>query len=133
MKALENLLKLDNKYFVPIVCFSNQAKLSINSADIVVKLDYLVSTIRLYQNVIIGQQYLDMICNRILEFNIQDKELRKNHVKNIKIKTNEKQEKINNMICPRCGGKLIVKRGKYGAFLGCSHYPLCRFTKNISK
>ncbi len=33
--------------------------------------------------------------------------------------------------CPRCGGKLINKKGKYGEFLGCSKYPNCKFTKNI--
>ena len=128
-KALENLLKLDSKCFIPIVCFSNQAKLSINTRDIVIKLDYLVSTISSFQNTIINQQYLDTICNKILEVNIIDQKERKRHIKNIKDKINDKNTKIDNMICPRCGSRLIVKRGKYGSFIGCSHYPLCRFTK----
>jgi len=34
--------------------------------------------------------------------------------------------------CLKCGGNLIEKSGKYGKFLGCSNYPKCRFTKNIS-
>ena len=36
--------------------------------------------------------------------------------------------KINNDICPRCNGKLILRKGKYGEFYGCSNYPRCRFT-----
>lgn len=36
-------------------------------------------------------------------------------------------------VCPRCGGKLIIKSGKYGKFIGCSNYPLCKYTKNIRK
>ena len=31
--------------------------------------------------------------------------------------------------CPRCGGLLIKKRGKYGEFVGCSNFPKCRYTR----
>ncbi len=30
--------------------------------------------------------------------------------------------------CPNCGGRLLVKNGKYGNFLGCNQYPRCKFT-----
>ncbi len=34
--------------------------------------------------------------------------------------------------CPTCGtGRLSLKAGKYGAFIGCSNYPECRFTRPI--
>ena len=34
--------------------------------------------------------------------------------------------------CPSCGdGKLSLKTGKFGAFIGCSNYPECRFTRQI--
>ena len=36
-------------------------------------------------------------------------------------------------ICPECGkGKLSVKLGKFGAFLGCSNYPECKYTKPLT-
>ena len=34
-------------------------------------------------------------------------------------------------ICPRCGGSLKLRNGKFGSFLGCSSYPDCRYTENI--
>ena len=35
--------------------------------------------------------------------------------------------------CPSCeNGKLSLKLGKYGAFIGCSNYPECRFTRTLS-
>lgn len=34
-------------------------------------------------------------------------------------------------ICPKCGGKLIKRSGKFGAFLGCSGFPGCRYTEKI--
>lgn len=33
--------------------------------------------------------------------------------------------------CPRCGGELVKRKGRFGAFFGCSNYPGCRYTKNI--
>ncbi|MBV7388433.1 topoisomerase DNA-binding C4 zinc finger domain-containing protein [Pasteurellaceae bacterium TAE3-ERU1] len=35
--------------------------------------------------------------------------------------------------CPKCGGELTVKTGKYGLFLGCSHYPQCDFIKPLQQ
>jgi RecB family exonuclease len=34
-------------------------------------------------------------------------------------------------ICPECGSLLKQRQGKYGAFMGCSSYPQCRFTRPI--
>ena len=34
-------------------------------------------------------------------------------------------------ICPRCGGSLKLRNGKFGSFLGCTSYPDCRYTENI--
>lgn len=37
-------------------------------------------------------------------------------------------------ICPTCGtGRLSLKTGKFGAFLGCSNYPDCTYTKQLSE
>lgn len=32
--------------------------------------------------------------------------------------------------CPKCGGELRRRSGKFGQFYGCSNYPQCRFTRN---
>ena len=35
--------------------------------------------------------------------------------------------------CPSCGeGRLSLKTGKFGAFIGCSNYPECRFTRQLA-
>ena len=35
--------------------------------------------------------------------------------------------------CPSCGiGRLSLKVGKFGAFIGCSNYPDCRFTRQLA-
>lgn len=35
--------------------------------------------------------------------------------------------------CPSCGtGRLNLKAGKFGAFVGCSNYPECRYTRQLA-
>ena len=35
--------------------------------------------------------------------------------------------------CPKCGdGRLGLKLGRYGAFVGCSNYPECRYTRQLA-
>jgi DNA topoisomerase-1 len=35
--------------------------------------------------------------------------------------------------CPTCGtGRLSLKLGKFGAFIGCSNYPECRYTRQFA-
>ncbi len=52
----------------------------------------------------------------------------KEHVKNVK----QSQKNLRQGICPRCGGKLVERNGKYGKFYGCSNYPKCKFTLKIN-
>ena len=36
-------------------------------------------------------------------------------------------------VCPTCGtGRLSLKTSKFGAFIGCSNYPDCRYTRPIA-
>ena len=36
-------------------------------------------------------------------------------------------------LCPSCGaGRLSIKLGKFGAFIGCSDYPNCRYTRPLA-
>lgn len=45
----------------------------------------------------------------------------------------EKQQHIEDIKekCPFCGSELVLRRGKYGQFWGCSTYPKCKFTRPI--
>lgn len=41
------------------------------------------------------------------------------------------KRKYDPTVCPECGGKLIEKNGRNGRFIGCSKYPMCRYTRSI--
>jgi len=54
------------------------------------------------------------------------------------IKSKESMEKITNMgeadekyICPKCGGKMVIKLGKTGKFLSCAKFPDCSGARTI--
>lgn len=34
---------------------------------------------------------------------------------------------VEGRVCPKCGSPLVVRRGKYGDFIGCSNYPKCDY------
>jgi DNA topoisomerase-1 len=43
-----------------------------------------------------------------------------------------KREQIpTDVICERCGSKMVRRWGKRGYFLACSNYPTCRYTKEV--
>lgn len=60
--------------------------------------------------------------------NITDPEQRKQHNQAVRTNKYERQDKIEHGICPRCGGQLVRRNGKYSEFYGCSNYPKCDFT-----
>ena len=78
-------------------------------------------------------------------YSIRDKyfDRKKESIENSEVKIIPKENcdvnKINNVnekneyICPRCSGKLIIKNGRYGKFIGCSNYPRCKYTKSLKK
>lgn len=45
----------------------------------------------------------------------------------------EKQQHIKDVQtkCPFCGNELVLRKGKYGQFWGCSSYPKCKYTRQI--
>ncbi|MBR7165067.1 MAG: topoisomerase DNA-binding C4 zinc finger domain-containing protein, partial [Clostridia bacterium] len=43
----------------------------------------------------------------------------------------QKQEdvKVEGMKCELCGGDVVLKKGRFGEYYACEHYPTCRFTR----
>ena len=49
---------------------------------------------------------------------------------NVRANVKKRQETIASGKCPRCGGDLVLRKGKFGPFYGCSNYPKCTFMQN---
>lgn len=76
-------------------------------------------------NVLLTQSEMENLYNQLCNIKNNCTVTTKEHIENI----HKTQTDINKGICPRCNGKLIRRKGKYGDFYGCSNYPKCKFTK----
>lgn len=128
IKSLSELLGINENKFISIICFSNQVKLDVNCKSIVIQLDYLVNEILKFDEIILDDG-INEIVNIIASNNIIDKTARKQHIRDIRNRIKYTEELSNDMICPKCGNRLIEKNGKYGNFIGCSNFPKCKYIK----
>lgn len=125
VKSLCEVLNVPEEKFISLVCIPSRAKVSVKSNN-VTRIYDLLEKILSYQEEIV-ENSIELYEN-INNLNIKDKNERKNHVRNAKLIKNNKDEEFKDR-CPRCGGKLIKRNGKYGEFMGCSNFPKCRFVK----
>lgn len=128
VKALQELLKLDENKFIPIIVFSNFAKLNIESRSPVIYFKDMTQTIKQYNNRLFTESQVLELVDKIRRADIDSDEIMKQHNAVIKSREAETEKKVNEGICPKCGGMLVLRNGKYGKFLGCSNYPKCRYT-----
>lgn len=125
VKSLHEVLNIPEEKFISLVCIPSRAKVSVKSNNVTRIYDLLEKIYSYKKEVIENSSELYQIINNL---NIIDKNERKAHVKNAKLIKNNKDEELKDR-CPRCGGELIKRNGKYGEFMGCSNFPKCRFVK----
>ena len=90
----------------------------------VINLNDLRKYLKKFDNgVHLSVEEMDEIKNKLIEASTTMSN--REHVKNIK----QTQKELNKNICPRCGGKLVLRNGSSGSFYGCENYPRCKFTK----
>lgn len=128
IKALEKLLNIEENKFVSIVVFSTSSTLKSNYNSPVIYTLQINKLIKKYKEIIIMEDITE-IQNKILLANINSKEVRKNHINNI----NKNIDEYEYNICPKCGGELINKKGRFGYFKGCSNYPDCTYISKKRK
>ena len=45
--------------------------------------------------------------------------------------TMKEPPKETDIVCEKCGGKMLIRSGRYGEFLACSNFPKCKNTKPV--
>ena len=114
---------------IPIVVFAGYANINnISSNYHVIYASQLIATIQNYHVEYLSDSDVASIINRLSEKNVREVVDDKTHVQNIYSARNEMNQKLAVGICPKCGGRLVQRSGRYGMFYGCSNYPRCRFT-----
>lgn len=128
IKAITRLLS--DPGMIPIyniVAFSGQATLKLDRSLLVMYWRQVVPYIKRHREPQMSEAYADEIYNLLLEANVTDKEARKRHVKSVKQNQQRRNISVANGKCPRCGGNLVLRDGRYGRFYGCSNYPRCKY------
>ena len=129
LKKFDKLREKATSIF-PIIVFINASKMQLaGKCDCVLWLRELNSYIRSFTQPIMTIDECNYIASMLLTNNIEDKSKRKAHKNNVLSAIYRHENKVSQGICPLCGGRLILRNGKYGDFYGCSNYPRCRYTR----
>lgn len=118
--------------YIPIVVFSNSATIKVKSTSAVINTSRLLRVIRQYTEEVLTEYEKNAIFEKINVVNISTSYSRKQHIRSIKRRKQELDRKIQQNECPRCGGALVTREGKFGKFKGCSNFPGCTFTLGVS-
>ena len=114
---------------VPIVVFTGDAVLNnVESQYHVIYVKDLLSTIRDYNTIYLTDDDEQAVIDILESNNVREEVSNRQHVKNLRSAEKKTNATIRSGICPKCGGHLVKRKGKYGSFYGCSNYPKCKFT-----
>lgn len=133
LKTVESILK--DKYDIPIfsiVAFSSNGKLKVKATKSAV---LYINEIKSYIESVSVEEKASIedminILDILTSAQATGARAKKEQISEAKQKKQETEQKIALGICPRCGGNLVQRNGKYGPFIGCSNFPKCRFILN---
>ena len=111
--------------FISIIIFP-KARLMTSTITEVGNIDCIRSVYRRRTEEIFSVEEMNSIYAKLLEFTSNSHVSEREHIREIK----HMKENIDCNICPRCGKALVLRKGQYGLFYGCSGYPQCKFKRN---
>lgn len=127
--ALAKILNVPRFKITPLVVFVGAAVLKCRTKSAVIYSfqlsDFILSR---RENQIFTQEEVQELLRKVEAENVVEVEKRHEHIDSVRQCVEKRQDLINHDVCPRCGGRLLVRNGKYGTFRGCENYPRCRFT-----
>lgn len=134
-----------------IIAFSNSAELKFKEPFHTAQVVYfkqLPPTIKAQDRQVVSAEDIKKMQLRINRLTSLDKKearsIKREHLRTVKAKQRSHSARnsskadtespatavqvSNGPACPKCGGNLIRKIGKYGSFTGCEEFPSCRYT-----
>lgn len=129
----ENLVSFENVPFFSVVAFPPDAilRVSVDNGTKVLCWDDLLELFREIKVERMSYKKAQAFGFELDRIQIKEIEIHQKHAEEVRAHKQRKTMAIQNGICPRCGGKLVRRKGKYGDFFGCSNYPNCKFIQGI--
>lgn len=131
-RAVRDIIKSVGDFtIIPIVAFSDRANLKIAPSNhIVINWCDLNAVISSHRTSCILLDDIQRIVTLLSNENITIEGSREQHTRQVQvIQQNRNIAMVANRRCPKCGGTLVKRKGKYGSFLGCLNYPNCSYTQ----
>ncbi len=105
-----------------------------NGADIITKPDMTAHIEKEMDKIAEGKKSFSEVVEESKELLRKAFEILNENKKEIGEKIKMAMEKQNYFgDCPKCGGKLVMRKSKHGRFIGCSNYPRCSNIYSIPK
>lgn len=124
IKVLAEFLEKPVSDFISYIVFSERCtlkKVPENTEDIIiVRRPNMLKKLRAQlENTQVKYTHAEIqaMADKLIPLTNKDESEKQQHIENIKMK------------CPFCGNNLVLRRGNYGQFWGCSTYPKCKFTR----
>lgn len=112
------LVDWPNLKVVPIVVFAGTAVLNgVDTQHHVVYSDQLLATIQSYNVPLISDAVVDRIKYCLIYKNVRDQVDDRTHVDNVYAAKQNYNDKVALGVCPRCGGKIVLRNGQIWKFL----------------
>lgn len=131
IKALSDVLRLPTSYFYSYIVFSERCELKSvpdNTEQVsIVRRHKMLPRLR-QQLDRLPELYTPTVVDSIADI---IKSYANKSEAEYQAHANRVYEQMNSDICPLCKNKLTVRMGKNGAFLGCSSFPRCRYTRDL--
>ena len=121
-------VKMDGKTFIPTQLGEVTTKLMKNSFADIVDIKFTATMEDLLDSIERGENTTEKVLGNFWsEFEKELLEAEENAEKT-GVKTQVEETDI---ICEKCGSKMIVRNGRYGKFAACPNFPKCRNTKPL--
>ena len=121
--------KLDSIF--PLTVFTGSAVLKIMDCEQVIYEYSLLQTIKMHNIRVFTPEQAAYYARTIDDAITENGETVNAHLRYVKEVVSQKDREISMGYCPRCNGRLVLRKGRYGDFYGCSNYPDCKYTKKI--
>ncbi|MBQ7421431.1 MAG: NERD domain-containing protein [Prevotella sp.] len=131
VKALATLFCMSVNQFFPVVVFLHGATLKCHTRGTVIYAGELLDVIYSHKTEVMSFADVQQLADMLNSASIETETTRQEHLSQVYQSIYHKNSQIYNGICPKCGGQLVERQGRYGYFVGCSNYPRCRFTTQL--
>lgn len=128
IKSLRRLVFGNDIPVYGVVVFPQETDLFVEAEQPVLRMWDVVPYIKRHRDEALSSEQMSFYRRRLLEVISTTEADRQSHLENVHRNQERRDAAVASGRCPLCGGKLVLRNGRYGSFYGCSNYPQCKYS-----